>query len=77
MTKKHFKQIAQLLKNQRLAIQQYSDDDEFGTQHLFENIIMNIETGLINIFIKENPRFDIDKFKQATEPTEEEKRLAI
>jgi len=77
MTKKHFKQIAQLLKNQRLAIQQFSDDDEFGTQHLFENIIMNIETGLINIFIKENPRFDIDKFKQATEPTEEEKRLAI
>ena len=77
MTKKHFLAIAQLLKNQRLAIQQYSDDDEFGTQHLFENIIMNIETGLINIFIKENPRFDIDKFKQATEPTEEEKRLAI
>ena len=77
MTKKHFLAIAQLLKNQRLAIQQFSDDDEFGTQHLFENIIMNIETGLINIFIKENPRFDIDKFKQATEPTEEEKRIAI
>ena len=77
MTKKHFKQIAQLLKNQRLAIQQFSDDDEFGTQHLFENIIMNIETGLINIFINDNPRFDISKFKQATQPTEEEKRLAI
>ena len=77
MTKKHFKQIAQLLKNQRLGIQEFSNDEEFGNQHLFENIIMNIETGLINIFINDNPRFDISKFKQATQPTEEEKRLAI
>ena len=77
MTKKHFIAIAKLLKNQRLGIQEFSNDEEFGTQHLFENIIMNIETGLINIFIKENPRFDIDKFKQATQPTEEEKRIAI
>ena len=77
MTKKHFIAIAKLLKNQRLGIQEFSNDDEFGTQHLFENIIMNIETGLINIFIKENPRFDIDKFKQATQPTEEEMRLPL
>lgn len=77
MTKKHFKAIAQLLKNQRLGIQEFSNDEEFGNQHLLENIIMNIETGLINIFINDNPRFDISKFKQATQPTEEEKRLAI
>jgi len=77
MTKKHFIKIAEMLKNQRLAIQEFSDDDEFGTQHLFENIIMNIETGLINIFIDDNPRFDISKFKQATQPTEEEKRLPL
>jgi hypothetical protein len=70
MTKKHFIAIARILKNQRLSIQGIEDNQ-------FENLISNIETGLINIFIKENPRFDISKFKQATQPTEEEKRLAI
>ena len=77
MTKKHFIAIAKLLKNQRLGIQEFSNDEEFGNQHLFENIIMNIETGLINIFINDNPRFDISKFKQATQPTEEEMRLPL
>tara|TARA_R100001086_G_C11805919_1_gene250104 strand:+ start:471 stop:704 length:234 start_codon:yes stop_codon:yes gene_type:complete len=77
MTKKHFKQIAQILKNQRLSIQEFSNDDEFGTQHLFENIIMNIENQLINVFVDDNPRFDISRFRQATQPTEEELRLAI
>ena len=77
MTKKHFIQIARILKNERLSIQEYSNDDEFGTQHLFENVIMSIENALIVMFKNNNQNFDVAKFKQATQPTEEEKRLAI
>ena len=74
MTKKHFIAIAKLLKNKRLAIQQLTNPTTIkGT----ENIITNIENGLIEIFIDDNPRFDIDKFKQATQLTEEERKLAI
>lgn len=70
MTKKHFIAIARILKNQRLSIQGIEDNQ-------FENLISNIENQLINVFVDDNPRFDISKFKQATQPTEEEKRLAI
>ena len=74
MTKKHFIAIAKLLKNKRLAIQHLTNPTTIkGT----ENIITNIENGLIEIFIDDNPRFDIDKFKQATQLTEEERKLAI
>ena len=70
MTKKHFIQIARILKNQRLLIQGIEDKQ-------FENLITNIENQLINVFVDDNPRFDIDKFKQATQPTEEEMRLPL
>ena len=56
MTKKHFIAIAKLLKNKRLAIQQLTNPTTIkGT----ENIITNIENGLIDIFIDDNPRFDV------------------
>jgi len=77
MTKKHFIKIAKILKNERLAIQQFSDDDEYGNQQEFENIIMSIENALIVMFKNDNQNFDIDKFKQASNPTSAEKELAI
>ena len=70
MTKKHFIAIAKILKNQRLSIQGIEDKQ-------FENLITNIENQLINVFVDDNSRFDIDKFKQATQPTEEEMRLPL
>ena len=70
MTKKHFIRIAEMLKNQKIAIQGLNDKD-------FKILISNIENELIRIFIDDNPRFDIDKFKQATQPTEEEMRLPL
>ena len=70
MTKKHFIQIAEMLKNQKIAIQGLNDKD-------FKILISNIENELIRIFIDDNPRFDISKFRQATEPTEEEMRLPL
>lgn len=70
MTKKHFIQIARILKNQRLSIQGIEDNQ-------FENLISNIENQLINVFVDDNPRFDISRFRQATQPTEEEMRLPL
>jgi hypothetical protein len=70
MTKKHFIAIARILKNQRLSIQGIEDNQ-------FENLISNIENQLINVFVDDNPRFDISRFRQATQLTEEERKLAI
>ena len=70
MTKKHFIQIAEMLKNQKIAIQGLNDKD-------FKILISNIENELIRIFIDDNPRFDISKFRQATQLTEEEMRLPL
>ena len=70
MTKKHFIKIAQILKNQRLSIQGIDDNQ-------YENLISNIENQLINVFVDDNPRFDISRFRQATQLTEEERKLAI
>ena len=74
MTKKHFIAIAKLLKNQRLGIHQLTNSENYQVGN---NIITHVENGLIEIFINDNPRFDIDKFKQATQPTEEEMRLPL
>lgn len=74
MTKKHFIQIAKILKKQRLGIHQLTNSENY---QLGNNIITYIENDLIEIFIDDNPRFDIDKFKQATQPTEEEMRLPL
>ena len=70
MTKKHFIAISKILKNQRLSIQGIEDKQ-------FENLITNIENQLINVFVDDNSRFDISKFRQATQLTEEERKLAI
>ena len=70
MTKKHFIAIAKILKNQRLSIQGIEDKQ-------FENLITNIENQLINVFVDDNSRFDISKFRQATQLTEEEMRLPL
>ena len=70
MTKKHFIAIAKILKYQRLSIQGIEDKQ-------FENLITNIENQLINVFVDDNSRFDISKFRQATQLTEEERKLAI
>ena len=70
MTKKHFIAIAKILKNQRLSIHGIEDKQ-------FENLITNIENQLINVFVDDNSRFDISKFRQATQLTEEERKLAI
>ena len=75
MTKKHFIKIARILKNERLAIQQFSNGDEEG--ELIKDVIESIENALIVMFKNDNQNFDVAKFKQATQPTEEEKRLAI
>jgi len=76
-TKQHFIQIAQMLKNERLAIQHLSNDDVFGSQDSFLGLIDNIENRLIDIFIQSNDRFDVDKFKKASHLTEAEEELAI
>ena len=77
MTKKDFEKIAKMLKTQRILIQGLNNKDFKDEYIRTKIIIMNIEIGLINIFIKENPRFDIDKFKQTANLTEEEMRLPL
>ena len=69
-TKKHFIQIAQVLKNQRLAIQNSDNKD-------FKILISNIENELINLFIEDNGKFNIQRFRNASNLTTEEKGLAI
>ena len=71
MTKKHFIKMAAMLKKQRLNIQHLSDDEEFGSGIVYTTID-EIEQELINIFVEENSRFDIERFKKASQPTEEE-----
>ena len=73
MTKKHFIQIARILKNHRIKFNSIGGDFKYH----YLQIIEDIENDLIKIFIDENPRFDGDKFKQATQLTEEERKLAI
>ena len=65
MTKKHFIKIAEMLKKQRLNIQHLSNDEEFGFGIVYTTID-EIEQELINIFVEENPRFDIERFKKAS-----------
>ena len=73
MTKNQFEEIAKMLKTQKKLIQGLSNED-FNRTKL---IISNIENELIRIFIDDNPRFDIDKFKQAAKLTEQEMRLPL
>ena len=63
--------MAAMLKKQRLNIQHLSDDEEFGSGIVYTTID-EIEQELINIFVEENSRFDIERFKKASQPTEEE-----
>jgi len=60
MTKKHFIKIAEILKNQRTFI------ENVNSEGFEKRVINSIETELIEIFTSENPRFDIDKFIQAS-----------
>jgi len=60
MTKKHFIKIAEILKNQRAFI------ENVNSEGFEKRVINSIETELIEIFTSENPRFDIDKFIQAS-----------
>ena len=77
MTKKHFEKIAKMLKNQKILIQRLNNED-FKNEYIRTKIIIsNIENELIRIFIDDNPRFDWDKFRQATQPTEQEMRLPL
>lgn len=76
-TKKHFIQIAAMLKNQRLSIQHLSNDDVFGSQDSFLGLIDSMENQLIKIFKTENPRFDVQRFLIASNPSQAEKELAI
>ena len=76
-TKKHFIQIAAMLKNQRLSIQHLSNDDVFGSQDSFLGLIDSMENQLIKIFKTENPRFDVQIFLTASNPSQAEKELAI
>ena len=75
-TKQHFIQIAEMLKNERLAGQYLSYDNLFASMQV-RLTINNIENRLIDTFIQSNPRFDVDKFKQASNLSQAEKELAI
>lgn len=58
MTRKHYKEIAKAIKNNSVD---YDNDDS--------NIIMkkSLIVELCTIFKKDNPNFDVNKFKQACE----------
>ena len=73
MTKKDFIAFAAILKNER---RKALSDQDF-TSKIKNIVINNIASQLIDLFIKENPRFDIDKFKQATQLKQEEMRLPL
>ena len=77
MTKKHFETIAKMLKNQKILIQGLNNKD-FKDEYIRTKIIIsNIENELIRIFIDDNPRFDVGKFIEASNLTEEEMRLPL
>tara|TARA_R100001594_G_scaffold58532_1_gene92608 strand:+ start:177 stop:464 length:288 start_codon:yes stop_codon:yes gene_type:complete len=76
-TKRHFIKIAEMLKNERLGLLHLSDDDVFGSQDSFLGLVDSIENQLIKIFKEENPRFDVDKFRWASNPSPAERKLAI
>ena len=73
MTKKHFIKIAEILKNIRANAQHSVFLQDEKTTNL---VVDNITKDLIKMFIEENPNFDVDKFKQASELTQSEKELA-
>ena len=71
MTKKHFIKIATMLKKQRWNIHHLSNDEEYGFGIVYTTVDQ-IEQELINIFVEENPRFNLSRFKKASQPTEKE-----
>lgn len=71
-TKQHFIQIAKMLKNQRLDLH----TSGLLSRDLILDIINKMEIELIDIFYSDE-RFDIAKFKQASNLSQEELRLAI
>lgn len=73
MTKKHFIAIAAILKNER---RKALSDQDF-TSKIKKIVINNITSQLIDLFINENPNFDINKFIDASNLTEEEMRLPL
>tara|TARA_R100000234_G_scaffold117110_1_gene95074 strand:- start:2144 stop:2368 length:225 start_codon:yes stop_codon:yes gene_type:complete len=74
MTKKHFIKIANILRNIRANAQHSVFLQDEKTTNL---VVNNITKELIKMFVDENPNFDVDKFKQATELTQSEKELAV
>ena len=72
-TKRHFIKIAAMLKNQRLEL----IHKLYDSQNSRFELIDNIEDQLIEIFTEENPRFDVDKFRWASNPSPAERKLAI
>jgi len=73
MTKKDFIAFAAILKNER---RKALSDQDF-TSKIKNIVINNIASQLIDLFIKENPRFDINKFIEASNLTEEERALPL
>ena len=74
MTKKHFIQIANILKKIRLQAQNTIFLSDENTTNL---VVDNITKELIKMFIEVNPNFDVDKFINATDLTQEEMGLPL
>tara|TARA_R100000995_G_C3402938_1_gene85742 strand:- start:163 stop:381 length:219 start_codon:yes stop_codon:yes gene_type:complete len=70
-TKKHFIQIAGILKNQRIFLQ------NTNAEGFEKRILHSVESELIELFKTENPRFDVQRFLEASNPSQAEKELAI
>jgi len=73
MTKKHFIAMAAIFKNHRIRINSIGGDFKYH----YLQIIKDVETDLIKMFIEENPNFDIDKFIEASNLTKEEMELPL
>ena len=74
MTKKHFIQIAKILKNIKLQARNSVFLSDENTTNL---VVNNIRKELIKMFIEVNPNFDVDKFINAPDLTQEEMGLPL
>ena len=74
MTKKHFIQIAKILKNIKLQARNSVFLSDENTTNL---VVNNIRKELIKMVIEVNPNFDVDKFINATDLPEEEMGLPL
>lgn len=67
LTRKHYVQIARMLKIERVAIDQLPDNENHKLVHNAQHqTVNNIEFALIDIFRADNPQFDRYRFLDAS-----------